>query len=50
VSNSHEGDLVRPLGVVTLYFGYAEYEIDSFLQRLSDAGRIPGTWYSNPQH
>jgi hypothetical protein len=48
VSNSYEGDLIRPLGLVTLYFGYAEYEIDSFLQRLSDAGRIPGTWHSKP--
>jgi hypothetical protein len=33
---------------VTLNFGYAEYEIDSFLQRLSDAGRIPGPWHSRP--
>ncbi len=45
---TYEGDLVRPLGLVTLNFGYAEYEIDSFLQRLSDAGRVPGTWHSKP--
>jgi hypothetical protein len=45
---TYEGDLIRPLGLATLYFGYAEYEIDSFLQRLSDAGRIPGTWHSKP--
>lgn len=45
---TYEGDLIRPLGLVTLNFGYAEYEIDSFLQRLSDAGRIPGTWHSKP--
>jgi hypothetical protein len=45
---TYEGDLIRPLGLVTLNFGYAEYEIDSFLQRLSDAGRIPGNWHSRP--
>jgi hypothetical protein len=33
---------------VTLNFGYAEYEIDSLLQRLSDTGRIPATWHSKP--
>ena len=48
VSNSYEGDLVRPLGVVTLHFGNAEYEIDSFLQRLSDAGWLPGSWSQRP--
>lgn len=47
-SISYEGDLIRPLGLVTLNFGYAEYEIDSFLQRLSDAGRILETWHSKP--
>lgn len=45
---TYEGDLIRPLGLVTLNFGYAEYEIDSFLQRLCDAGRIPGNWHSKP--
>jgi hypothetical protein len=45
---TYDGELIRPLGVVTLYFGYAEYEIDSFLQRLSDVGRIPGTWSQRP--
>ena len=45
---TYEGDLVRPLGLVTLNFGYAEYEIDSFLQRLSDSGRIPSNWHSKP--
>jgi len=48
MSSSYEGALIRPLGLVTLKFGYAEYEIDAFLQRLSDAGRIPGTWHSKP--
>lgn len=45
---TYEGDLVRPLGLVTLNFGYAEYEIDAFLQRLSDAGRLPGSWSQRP--
>lgn len=45
---TYEGDLIRPLGLVTLNFGYAEYEIDSFLQRLSGTGRIPGNWHSKP--
>ena len=48
MSNSYEGDLIRPLGLVTLHFGYAEYEIDSFLQRLSDAGSLPGSWSQRP--
>lgn len=48
MGDSYEGDLIRPLGLVTLYFGYAEYEIDTLLQRLSDAGRIPGSWHSKP--
>ena len=37
MSRSYEGDLIRPLGLVTLNFGHAEYEFDAFLQRLSDA-------------
>lgn len=45
---TYEGDLIRPLGLVTLYFGYAEYEIDAFLQRLSDAGRLPSSWSQRP--
>jgi hypothetical protein len=35
VSGSFEGDIVRPLGLVTLYFGYAETEIDELLESLS---------------
>lgn len=31
LSGSFEGDLIRPLGLVTLYFAYAEYEIDLLL-------------------
>jgi hypothetical protein len=30
-----EGDLIRPLGMLTLYFAYAEYEVDLFLEFLS---------------
>jgi hypothetical protein len=45
---TYEGDLIRPLGLVTLHFGYAEYEIDVLLQRLSDAGRISHAWHSKP--
>jgi hypothetical protein len=48
VNNTYEGDLIRPLGLVTLNFGYAEYEIDSLLQRLSDTGRLPGSWSQKP--
>jgi hypothetical protein len=33
-----EGDLIRPLGKLTLYFGYAEYEVDALLTFLSSAG------------
>jgi hypothetical protein len=32
---SFEGDLIRPLGLVTLYFGYAEFEIDELVNTLS---------------
>jgi hypothetical protein len=48
VSNTFEGDLIRPLGVVTLYFGYAEYELDSFLECLASAGLFPGSWRQRP--
>jgi len=40
VTATFEGDLIRPLGVVTLHFGYLEYEVDSFLERLSRAGLL----------
>jgi hypothetical protein len=33
-----EGDLIRPLGLVTLNFGYAEAEVDSILTMLRQAG------------
>ena len=35
MSGAFEGDLVRPLGLVTLYFGYAEFEVDSLLNVLT---------------
>jgi hypothetical protein len=35
VIDEFEGDLIRPLGLVTLYFAYAEYELDLFLGQLS---------------
>lgn len=35
---SFEGDLIRPLGLVTLYFGYAEFEVDALLDALKSAG------------
>jgi hypothetical protein len=38
VNDSFEGDLIRPLGLVTLYFGYAEFEVDALLNALESAG------------
>jgi hypothetical protein len=38
VNFSCEGDLIRPLGVVTLYFGYAEFEVDALLDALIGVG------------
>lgn len=35
---SLEGDLIRPLGLVTLYFGYAEFEVDALLDSLVGIG------------
>ncbi len=35
---SFEGDLIRPLGLVTLYFGYAEFEVDALLDALVGVG------------
>ncbi len=34
MSGSFEGDLIRPLGLLTLYFAYAEFEVDQALERL----------------
>jgi hypothetical protein len=38
VNVSFEGDLIRPLGLVTLYFGYAEFEVDALLDSLVGIG------------
>jgi hypothetical protein len=38
VNVSIEGDLIRPLGLVTLYFGYAESEVDALLDALIGVG------------
>jgi hypothetical protein len=35
-----EGDLIRPLGHVTLCFGYAEVGVDAVLHAFKDAGLI----------
>lgn len=35
MSGAFEGDLIRPLGLVTLYCAYAEEELDNLLQALS---------------
>ena len=48
MNGAFEGDLVRPLGLVTLYFGYAEYELDSFLERLASAELLPSAWAQRP--
>jgi hypothetical protein len=34
LSELYEGDLIRPLGLVTLYFAYAEAEIDMLIDEL----------------
>jgi hypothetical protein len=48
VSGAFEGDLIRPLGLVTLHFGYAEYELDLFLERLASTGAFDTTWRQRP--
>ena len=40
MSGTYEGDIIRPLGLVTLYSGYAELEIDGLLESLSDFGKL----------
>jgi hypothetical protein len=42
VNASFEGDLIRPLGLVTLYFGYAEFEVDALLDALVGIGLAVG--------
>ena len=38
MSDYFEGDLIRPLGQVTLYFGYAEAQVNLLLVMLRDCG------------
>jgi hypothetical protein len=38
VSGAFEGDLLRPLGLVTLYFGYAEAQVNLLLSLLQECG------------
>lgn len=38
MSGYFEGDLIRPLGLVTLYFGYAEAQVNFLLVMLRDNG------------
>lgn len=38
MSDAYEGDIIRPLGLVTLYSGYAELEIDALLDSLLRSG------------
>lgn len=45
---TYEGDIIRPLGHMTLNFGYAEYELNSFLERLAAAGLLPNSWDQRP--
>ncbi len=48
MTGAYEGDLIRSLGQVTLNFGYAEYELDSFIERLSSVGLAPESWAQRP--
>jgi hypothetical protein len=34
----YEGDLIRPLGLVTLYFGYAEAQVNVLIEMLNECG------------
>jgi hypothetical protein len=40
MSGAYEGDIIRPLGLVTLYSGYAELEIDALLSSISRVGNL----------
>ena len=40
--SASEGDMIRPLGLVTLYFGYAEYELDYARNRATDRQILAG--------
>lgn len=36
MSGYYEGDLIRPLGLVTLYFGYAEAQVNVLIEMLNE--------------
>jgi len=38
-----EGDLIRPLGLVTLYFGYAEFTVNRLLEWIKKIGLLAET-------
>ena len=38
-----EGDLIRPLGLVTLYFGYAEFTVNRLLVWIKEIGLLAET-------
>jgi hypothetical protein len=38
VSGTFEGDLIRPLGLVTLYFGYADAQVNLLMSMLQESG------------
>jgi hypothetical protein len=48
MNGAFEGDLIRPLGLVTMNFGIAEYELDSFLERLATVALVPNAWAQRP--
>jgi hypothetical protein len=48
MSGSYEGDIVRPLGLISLYAGYAELEIDSLLESLSILESLDAPSFQSP--
>jgi hypothetical protein len=47
VSSAFEGDLIRPLWLLTLYFAYAEFEVDQVLERVC-AANTTESWRQRP--
>lgn len=43
-----EGDLIRPLGLVTLYFGYAEFAVNRLLGWMRETGLVAATHKAMP--
>jgi hypothetical protein len=46
--SAFDGDIVRPLGFVTLHAAYAEQEICELLQLLCDRADLPEKWFRQP--